>query len=129
MTAGDPRTVLIVEDDVDVRDALMETLTDCGYVPVAAANGREALDLLRARTSQPSLILLDIMMPVMDGRQFRAAQLEDPELAAIPVVVLSAHANAADLARQMGACGYLKKPVELGTLISTLRATFDGNAL
>src|SRR4051794_1739513 len=120
MSADNRPTVLVVEDDVDVREALVEALGDHGYVLQAAGNGREALELLRGGASRPCLILLDLMMPQMDGRQFRVAQLEDPELSTIPVIVLSAHANVADLTRQMGVRGYLKKPVELEALLSTI---------
>src|SRR5690242_7123757 len=102
MSQAQSRTLLVVEDDADVREALIEVLADHGYFALAAANGREALEILRAEGPRPSVILLDIMMPVMDGQQFRAAQLEDPELAAIPVIVLSAHAKVADLMKQMG---------------------------
>jgi CheY-like chemotaxis protein len=119
---GLSRIVLVVEDDVDVRDALGEALQDSGYVAYAASNGREALAWLRTGAPSPCLILLDIMMPVMDGLQFRAVQQQDPALAHIPVVVLSAHTSAPELARQMGALGYLKKPIELDMLLSTVCA-------
>jgi CheY-like chemotaxis protein len=120
MSHAGPRTVLVVEDDVDVRESLVEVLADRGYILLAAANGKEALEMLRGGGTKPGLILLDIMMPVMDGQQFRAAQLEDPELAAIPVIVLSAHAKVADLMRQMGVCGFLRKPVELKHLLAAV---------
>ena len=72
------RTVLVVEDDQEVRDAIAEVLEDSEYKPLPAANGAEALERLRTATPQPCVILLDVMMPTMDGWQFRAAQQSDP---------------------------------------------------
>src|SRR5437762_11749160 len=85
-------TVLAVEDDFDLRDALVPILEYEGHRVVSAANGQEALERLQTMPP-PSLILLDLMMPVMDGEEFRARQLRDPTLASIPVVVVSAHAR------------------------------------
>src|SRR5580765_7790969 len=82
-------SILLVEDDFDMRDALIPILEYAGHHVVGAANGREALEQLRAGP-KPSLILLDLMMPVMNGTEFRAEQLRDPALASIPVVVVSA---------------------------------------
>jgi CheY-like chemotaxis protein len=110
------RLVLVVEDDRDVRDSLLEALEDNAYEPLAASNGKEALDRLRAGT-RPCVILLDVMMPIMDGWGFRAAQTEDSELSSIPVVVLTAHASAEQTAREMQAAGFLKKPVRLDALL------------
>src|SRR5207249_387698 len=87
---GTAATVLVVEDDFDLRDALVPILEYEGHRVVSAANGREALDWLHAMPP-PSLILLDLMMPVMNGEEFRAEQLRDPALASIPGVILSAH--------------------------------------
>jgi CheY-like chemotaxis protein len=75
------RTIMIVEDDVDIADLVATTLEDDGYAVLVATNGQEALDKLRAAGTRPSLILLDLMMPVMDGWQFRKAQTADPALA------------------------------------------------
>ena len=110
------RSILIVEDDSDLREALSEVLRDEGYTVEMAADGREALDHLR-RQSRPSLILLDLTMPVMNGWQFRDEQRQDPDLSGIPVVVLSASDR---LAEQMGALGisdYVRKPIELSRLL------------
>jgi CheY-like chemotaxis protein len=115
------RTVLVVEDDDPIRDILLEILNDQGYDAVGAANGRDALDLLRSLEPLPCLVLLDLMMPVMDGAAFREAQVRDPSLAAIPVVVLSAYADAAAQARRMGATGFLKKPVEVKRVVELAR--------
>jgi CheY-like chemotaxis protein len=118
--AGCARTVLIVEDDVDTRSALAEVLEDGNYRLLTAENGKIALDELRAAPQPPCVILLDVMMPVMDGREFRVEQEKDPALSNIPVVVLSAHADAVTSAAQMRAAGFLKKPVDLHELLRTV---------
>jgi CheY-like chemotaxis protein len=117
---GCAKTVLIVEDDSDTRSALAEVLEDGNYRLIIAENGKVALQELRAATSPPCLILLDVMMPVMDGKEFRLEQEKDPVLRTIPVVVLSAHADAVASATQMGAAGFLKKPVDLADLLRTV---------
>ncbi len=114
------RTVLIVEDDADTRGAIVEVLTDGNYRALQAANGAAALDELRAAAPPPCVILLDVMMPVMDGREFRNVQRVDEALREIPVVVLSAHADATDLAEQMEVAGFLRKPVDLVELLQTV---------
>src|SRR3954468_25043711 len=81
--------VLIVEDDEDLRDMMAQMLTIEGYRTATAANGREALDYLH-HIAKPHVILLDLMMPVMDGWEFRRQQKADPEIAPVPVIVLSA---------------------------------------
>ena len=88
-----PAALMIVEDDADISEALAEALEDHGHTVIVAADGQEALDKLRAAAVLPRLILLDLMMPVMDGWQFRAAQRQDANLAEIPVVLLSAHVD------------------------------------
>jgi CheY-like chemotaxis protein len=113
-------SVLVIEDDFDLRDALVPILEYEGHRVVSAANGREALDRLHAM-SPPSVILLDLMMPVMNGEDFRAEQLRDPRLAAIPVVVVSAHQKAEEQAARMGAIGCLKKPFDVEDLLVAVR--------
>ena len=83
------RRVMLVDDDEDIRTVLSEALQDAGYDVTCAASGREALTQLRGGY-RPGLILLDLMMPVMDGWQFRNEQLGQAEIASIPVVVISA---------------------------------------
>jgi CheY-like chemotaxis protein len=109
--------VLLVEDDIDVREAVTDTLKDAGYGVLSARHGQEALDLLRKQGApKPCLILLDLMMPVMDGWQFRELQSKDPALADIPVVALSAH----DGLHALGAAGHLRKPVQLRALMDVV---------
>lgn len=112
-----PGTILVVDDDDDVRAALAEVLAEEGYRVTGATNGREALDCMR-KGPRPDVILLDMMMPVMDGWQFRAEQQRDPRLAAIPVVVLSASPQYATETLDC-ACS-LRKPVELDLLLETV---------
>jgi len=85
------RGVLVVDDDMDIRECVCEALQEEGYDVVQAANGAEALNCLHAAASEaPSLIILDLMMPVMDGWEFRDQQLLDATLAEIPVIVMPA---------------------------------------
>jgi CheY-like chemotaxis protein len=84
-------TILVIEDDRDIRECMADALEMEGYAVASAGNGREALDRLR-RGLRPDLILLDLLMPVMNGWEFRQVQLADPLLAGIPVVIVSASA-------------------------------------
>ncbi len=115
------RLVMIVEDDRDVRDSVREALEDHGYQTVGASQGKEALELLRSSAARPCIILLDMMMPVMDGWAFRKAQMADPALSSIPVIVLTAHSSASDTARDMGAVGFLRKPLTLQELPTAVK--------
>ncbi len=111
--------VMVVEDDRDVREILREILEDAGYSVSWAANGREALAHLK-RGRAPQVILLDLMMPVMDGLEFRTAQREDPSLAPIPVVVISADHGVDAKIGQMQVDAWLPKPFEVSTLLATV---------
>jgi CheY-like chemotaxis protein len=112
--------VLVVEDDADFREALVSALEHAGYEVIAAVNGAAALQLLQWIV--PSVVILDLMMPVMDGRTFREHQLADPALASIPLIVLSAEAKAAELATSPGVHAVLRKPVDLEALLGALDA-------
>jgi CheY-like chemotaxis protein len=112
------RGVLIVEDDRDIRETIEQVLEDHEIAATVAENGAAALEQLRTRSDQPCLILLDMMMPVMDGRTFRDEQRDDPALSNIPVVVLSAHITGDLAAKEMQVDGYLKKPCDLETLLA-----------
>lgn len=114
------KTILVVEDDAATRESLGLILGTQGYGVLGAGNGQEALDLLRAGP-YPDLILLDLMMPIMDGWQFRREQTRDAVLAGIPVVVLSADGNVRPKAAALGAAGYLQKPVEVECLLEEIR--------
>jgi CheY-like chemotaxis protein len=81
---------MVVDDDHDIRESFATLLTDAGMEVTVARNGREALDVLRRTETPPCLIFLDLMMPVMDGFEFRQEQTRDPGLADIPVIVITA---------------------------------------
>jgi len=108
-------SVLIVDDENDIREAMSEALAEEGYKVHAVGDGAEALE--KARDLRPSLVLLDLMMPGMNGWEFRAAQKCDPDLASIPVVVVSA------LGRVNGldAAGFIEKPFDLDHLLAVVR--------
>ena len=114
-------TVLVVEDDLDIRQALIEILEDHGFQAVGARDGSEALAFLLRAAELPCVILLDLMMPVMDGASFREAQRHDPRLASIPVVVLSAYQDADHHAHGLDAVSILRKPPGVRELVSVLR--------
>lgn len=117
--------VLIVEDDPDSRNMLAALLGLHGYRSVVASNGVEALEA--ARQERPGVILLDLMMPVMDGQAFRQEQLNDSTLASVPVIVLSAHARTPELAEALGAAAYLLKPFDLDQLLNVIKAAQNGH--
>jgi len=109
--------ILLVEDSSDLREAMGAVLTTEGYEVDIARDGDEALSRLRAGP-RPCMILLDLFMPVMDGRQFRAEQRSDPALARIPVIVVSADDKLAEAARTLGVAHWLTKPVDLNALLA-----------
>ena len=109
--------ILVVEDDADVREAVIESLLSVGYRVGWASNGSEALHKLRAMTPQPKLILLDLMMPVVDGWQFREEQLADPTIARVPVVAMTARREVQGLSVD----GFLKKPIDLAALLAAVQ--------
>lgn len=111
--------VLIVEDDADLREMMAQLLSLEGYRADAVANGSDALEYLADGADTPDVILLDLMMPVMDGWEFRRRQLENPRIAGVPVVVLSA----VDPSRmpELGGAAFLKKPLDFDRLLELVR--------
>ena len=107
-------TVFIVEDDVDTREMLAKFLELEGFQVEVAINGKQALDRLGAGTDA-SVILLDLMMPVMDGWEFRRRQAQDARLSRIPTIVVSAAGR--DRMAQISADAYLSKPVDMDELL------------
>lgn len=95
-------TLLVVEDSPDLQYLTKELFEAEGYEVYCASNGQEALDFLRTTPVKLDLILLDLMMPVMDGYQFRKEQMADTKIADIPVVVVTADGNAKAKALQLG---------------------------
>ncbi len=121
IVARPPDTVLIVDDDLSVRTALNELFETEGYAVALAANGRAALDQLRGGL-RPCVILLDLMMPVMDGWDFRAEQLADPELKDVPVFILTAVGFSAETVRaQFGDIPFVPKPPAHEGLLERVR--------
>jgi adenylate cyclase len=112
-----PHRVLIVEDDRHVRESLSDALSEEGYVAATASNGMEALDYLHAH-EPPDVIVLDLMMPVMNGWEFLIEKRRDPKLAAIPVVVVTAAKEAAGKLNEP----MLSKPVTIAKLVGALQS-------
>ena len=121
--AGRPiggRTILIVEDDPELRALFAQILADQGYAVRTAGDGLAALEQIAAE--RPTLILLDMMMPVMDGHAFRRAQMADPRWRGIPVIVVSATSEFLEADATLGAKAIIGKPFdfdELLTLVET----------
>lgn len=111
------QSLLIVDDDADIRNVLSEFLQDEGYAIATAANGREALAHLHAHP-RTAAVLLDLMMPIMNGFQFRAEQKADPAIAAVPVVVMTASGSFD--AASIDAEEVLAKPLDLERLLAAL---------
>lgn len=118
--SGHDHLIMIVEDDTDLRETICDVLSTRGIPTVEACSGTEALSRLRDRKRKPCVILLDIFMPETDGWEFRTAQQASPQIASIPVVVLTGDMDAEDTAREMNAAGFLKKPVALDTLLASI---------
>ena len=110
------KLILIVEDDLDLAGLLAEVLATAGYRTAIAGNGYEALDHLRTN-NHPDLILLDMMMPVMDGWKFREEQRKSPALASIPVVTVTADDDARGKAASIQAAGHVAKPITIDSLL------------
>jgi CheY-like chemotaxis protein len=108
------RTILIIEDDAEVSSRLKTVLSGKGYHVVHAENGREGLRLLRQ--APPSVILLDMRMPIMDGTQFLVARKQEPDWMDIPVVVLSGD-QGIDLPSLFEACVFIPKPFETADVV------------
>jgi CheY-like chemotaxis protein len=115
------RCILIVDDDRDLRFTVAQLLEDEGYRVRQAENGRQALEALR-QAPLPDLVLLDLMMPVMSGREFRAAQLREPELAGVPVALMTAGRIDASLGA-MAPAAVIRKPVAIEELLSIIERT------
>jgi CheY-like chemotaxis protein len=117
----DPPKVLIVDDDASIRGLLAEVVRREGRTPVLAASGVEGYASLAALGPRISMVLLDLTMPEMDGFAFRDLQLEDPDLAEIPTVVLTGHALTADQLSFMRPAAVLQKPAPLADIRSVIR--------
>ena len=108
------KTVLVVDDDVDIRESLRDAFEDAGYVVRCAANGREGLEALRS-FDRPCVVVLDLIMPVMTGNELYDAMQADPQLADVPVIM-----STSDASRAPSGVLLLKKPINLQTMLATI---------
>ena len=116
-----PAQILVVEDDEDLRTVLLGLLAQLGYSVAAAENGREAVAYLREHPS-PAVILLDLMMPVMDGAEFCRLRQADPGLSSIPVFLLTARGGSLRQVDGLGIDRVFRKPLEVPELIHAVRS-------
>ena len=119
------RNVIVVDDDPAILDLVEMVLDEEGYTVRTASNGREALDLLA--TQQPSLVLLDLMMPVMDGWTFCRTVKDNAETRALPIVVMSADRHLGQKADDIRADAYLLKPFDIDNLLELVAKYTDPN--
>ena len=121
-----PPEILLVEDDRDVRETIAEILEQEGFSVTGARTGADAIQRLKDGPRLPMAVLLDLMMPVMDGWAFSTMQQSDTRWAAIPVVVISADSNLEDKANAIRAIAYLRKPFDIDELLAVLNRLVDG---
>lgn len=115
---GTPFSILIIDDDYDIRESLVEILQDEGYIVLTASHGAAAFELLKSVT--PNIIFLDLNMPVMNGAQFREIQRNDPALSSIPTVIMTAVDQREERVADMGIDEVLPKPLKLEPLLSLI---------
>jgi CheY-like chemotaxis protein len=113
-------TILVVDDEFGIPDVMAAVLGDEGYRVVTAANGRQGLD--RAARERPDLVILDLMMPIMDGCAMLEAMRADPDLRDIPVLMISGLSEEAVRARCQGYAAFLRKPFYFPDLVRVLDA-------
>jgi CheY-like chemotaxis protein len=113
-------SILIVDDEPEIRQLLSEVLVEEGYTVAHATNGREALTYLQTANPLPCVIILDLMMPSMNGWDFLQVRQHDPQLALIPIVVISA-AHGHTMAAALGVQSALDKPIDLERLLATVQ--------
>lgn len=111
------KKILVVEDDRDIRRNMQWLLESEGYFVELAENGQVALDKLQTANDLPGLIILDLMMPVMDGFQFREAQESDSRLAPIPVAIMTADGHVEEKKTRVGARAALRKPPDIDAIL------------
>lgn len=112
--------ILVIDDNADLRDGLRIVLEREGYTVATASNGRDALNRLYSGV-EPCLIIMDLMMPVMNGFEFREAQLADARLAKIPLIAYSGVTDPLQTAQQLHAVAYVHKPAEVEQLAALVR--------
>jgi DNA-binding response OmpR family regulator len=122
-----PDRVLVVDDEDDIRESLMDYLEAQGFLVLGAPHGKRALEMLADPTIRPCVVVLDLMMPVMDGRAFRHEQLRMAEIADIPVVLISAYTNLTQTAGELGIAKYLVKPIDPVDFLEVIRSHCRSN--
>jgi two-component system alkaline phosphatase synthesis response regulator PhoP len=118
------RTILVIEDELTIADMICAVLEDEGYRVIQAYNGREGLEYLAQ--SRPDLILCDLMMPILDGREFYKRMRENPSYRSIPVICASAIADAI-AGQDPPYAALLKKPFDLNLLLATVKRLLPGS--
>jgi CheY-like chemotaxis protein len=122
---SDTKRIMIVEDSLDIQNLLASILESEGYGVDRAMNGYEALEKLRSSVNPPSLVLLDLMMPIMDGYELQTHLQNDPKLSQIPIAVMTAEGDVHSKAVRIGAKAYLKKPfTDIETILETVGRFF-----
>lgn len=112
--------ILLVEDEAELREVLVELLQEEGHRVVQAENGKVALEYLRSHPA-PDLVLLDFMMPIMDGKKFCEERLKDAELKKIPVALLTAATISAETIDEMQVLTVLAKPIDMDVFFKTIK--------
>lgn len=112
--------ILIIEDEVSILDGLEELLELEDYSVMRASNGKQAFEVLNSAQKPPNLILLDLMMPVMDGLQFRKAQLNEEKYSKIPTILMSADGSIEKKKLDVSFSGIIKKPLDIDQLLKKL---------
>jgi CheY-like chemotaxis protein len=118
MTAEPRQRVLVVDDEPTLREIVAESLRDAGYRVDTAAHGAQALELMRRR--RPHAVVLDLMMPRLDGTGFIKLMRRNPRLASVPIVLVTAAYGAAEAAERLGVHACITKPFELERLIEAV---------
>ncbi len=113
-------TILVVDDDLDILESVQDALSTEGFHVLTAVNGAEALKVLRSG-ARPAIVLLDLMMPVMNGFEFLEAQAGDPQIASVPVLVVSADASLRVKTAATSATGFVQKPFKLVTILEAIK--------
>jgi len=110
------KTVLVVDDDADIRESLRDAFEDAGYLVRCAANGREGLEALQ-RFDRPSVVVLDLIMPIMTGNELYDAMQADPQFADVPVIL-----STSDASRAPSGVPLLQKPINLQRMLTTIES-------
>lgn len=110
------KSILVIEDDKEIRQTLVDVLEDEGYEVYSAENGEEGLKLLNEVSELPCLIIVDLMMPVLDGVGFRKEQIKSIKFSAVPTVLFSANGQISQKALTAGYSEYIRKPIDLEQL-------------